>query len=196
MKKIVIINNNDSFVYNIVELLRSLSAEIDIITDSADKDIGCRFSLSRLDMADGIILSPGAGIPEEYSIMGTILQSVTDIPILGVCLGHQAIAKAAGAQLVCMQQPLHGHSSFMSITDPTEPLFNGIPQQSKIGRYHSWVVDPKSVPSCLRITAIDEDNNIQALTHRFLPRKGVQFHPESIITEFGKDMIQNWLTDL
>lgn len=195
MKKIVIINNNDSFVYNIVELLRSLSADIKIITDTADVKV-TPFSLSDLGETDGIILSPGAGIPEEYTVMNVVLNQCTEIPILGVCLGHQAIAKVAGADLECMQRPLHGHPSKLVITDSEEPVFQGIPQESRIGRYHSWVVSKANLPECLRITAEDEYGNIQALAHKFLPRKGVQFHPESIITEYGKEMIKNWLAEL
>lgn len=216
MKNILFINNRDSFAYNLIELLRQLNIEPRIIEDTidatkvsgnyvkekllsafknADKLQINELSISDIiNSFDGIILSPGAGVPKEYSIMQTILENNRKTPILGICLGHQAIAQTAGAKLKQMPKPLHGHTSRLIITQPIHPIFNSLTNETLIGRYHSWVVDNNSLPETLDIIALDNDGNIQAIADNQLPHIGLQFHPESIITTNGKEIIRNWLS--
>lgn len=193
MIKILFTDNRDSFAYNIVELLRQLGVEPAIMTDNGSD---CSNIVAQLSDYDGIVLSPGAGIPAEYPIMQAILHSGTTTPVLGVCLGHQAIAEAAGATLTCMPQPLHGHTSQLKLTEPRHPIFNNVPDNSPIGRYHSWIVSKANLPADIKVIATDEDGNIQAIAHRNLPRIGLQFHPESIITAHGRQIIANWLSSI
>lgn len=197
MIKILFIDNRDSFAYNIVEMLRQSGTDPVIVTDThqatSDREY-CEVEIPDLDEFDGIVLSPGAGVPAEYPIMQRILKSDTTCPILGICLGHQAIAETAGAQLECMARPLHGHTSTLHISEPRHAIFDGINEGTPIGRYHSWVVDAKHTGSDIDVIAWDEDGNIQAIAQRSLPRIGLQFHPESIITTEGRQIIGNWLS--
>lgn len=210
--KILFVDNRDSFAYNIIELLRQLGTEPDIITyntgrNSTNTLIHNIISTinshdtdnlrTHLALYDGIVLSPGAGIPDEYPIMQSILHSRTTTPILGICLGHQAIAQTGGAHLLCMPQPLHGHTSHLTPLAPRHWIFDNVNDHCDIGRYHSWVVDPKSIgASDITPIATDENGNIQAICHRSLPYIGLQFHPESIITTEGKQIIANWLENI
>lgn len=200
MDNILFIDNRDSFAYNIVEMLRQFGISLTVVTDCLSGNVHGRSILdgimATLPDYSGIVLSPGAGIPAEYPIMQTILHSGTDIPILGVCLGHQAIAEAAGAILTCMPQPHHGHTSRLKLAAYQHPIFYDVPDNSPIGRYHSWVVDKETLPHGIRIIATDEDGNIQAIAHRTLPRIGLQFHPESVITAYGRQIIGNWLSSI
>lgn len=191
MTKILFIDNRDSFAYNIVELLRTIGITPTIITDTRQPHT----TPPPLTTYHAIILSPGAGIPDEYPIMQQILAAPHHIPILGICLGHQAIAQQAGATLTRLPHPLHGHTSTLRITTPAHPIFRNIPPHTPIARYHSWTIDPDSVPnSQIQTIATDEQGNIQAISHRHLPRIGLQFHPESIITTHGPQIITNWLS--
>ena len=114
--------------------------------------------------------------------------------ILGVCLGHQGIAEVFGGQLENMQNVLHGISDNAFITDPSEPLFKGLPANFEVGRYHSWTVVPESVPDSMSVTALDNQGRIMALSHKNYDVRGVQFHPESVLTQHGKSMLENWLS--
>lgn len=190
MKKILVIDNHDSFVYNIVQLLREAECapQFDVVKN--DEVI-----MENLDGYDGLLLSPGPGIPSEAGkMMEAILHCWRTKAILGICLGHQAIAEAFGGSLLQLTTPFHGHRSFLRISDDGDPVLHGIPQPAEVGRYHSWVVDPETLPDCLCVSSTDEDGNIMSLRHRKLPVFGVQFHPESYISNCGAAIIANWLS--
>ena len=187
MLRILIIDNRDSFVYNLVELLRS-TQRTEITIQQAEQ-----IQLDELYLFDGILLSPGAAQPTDYpAMMRIIAYTYRNHPILGVCLGHQALAVAFGASLQLLQRPKHGHQSFLQITHACA-LLKGIHNQTAIGRYHSWRVEIHSLPKELQVCATDEEGNCMVIAHQSLPLFGVQFHPESIISEQGLLLINNWL---
>lgn len=189
MKRILIIDNYDSFVFNIVQLLResALCPQIEVVKNT---DI----PFHRLDSFQGIVLSPGPGIPAEAGSLPKLLeQCATTHPLLGICLGHQAIVEHFGGTIINLHAPLHGHCSHLKITDSTDPLLRGIGEGAAIGRYHSWSADPATLPPCLRVSATDEEGNIMAIRHTSLPIYGLQFHPESYISACGARIIDNWL---
>lgn len=188
MKKILIVNNNDSFIYNLVDMLRRLGVEFDIV-------VGDEVDFAELDHYSAFLFSPGAGIPKQYRSMMAIIERFHKTkPMFGVCLGHQAIAEFFGARLLQFDSPLHGHASKLCQTFPIDALFYGVGNDAVVGRYHSWVVDEATLPSSLKVIARDEEDNVMALRHTDLPIYGVQFHPESIITdECGKIIIKNWI---
>jgi anthranilate synthase component 2 len=186
--KILIIDNYDSFTYNLVHLVNEIGPQCEVWRND-------KFKLEDVDAFDKIILSPGPGIPTEAGLLLDVIKRYAATKsIFGVCLGQQAIAEAFGGTLYNLKQPMHGIATPIKVTDYNEQLFQGLPHQFKVGRYHSWVVDEKNLPDVLTITAVDErDNSAMALRHKFYDVRGVQFHPESILTEFGKEMMQNWL---
>jgi anthranilate synthase component 2 len=188
MSKILIIDNYDSFTYNLVHLVNEIGLECEVWRND-------KFNLDDVDAFSHIILSPGPGIPSEAGLLlDVIARYAPTKSIFGVCLGQQAIAEAFGGQLYNLSRPMHGIATPIKVTDQQEKLFAGLPQSFKVGRYHSWVVDHKSLPDVLTVTAIDEqDNSIMALRHKQYDVRGVQFHPESVLTENGKQMMQNWL---
>jgi len=151
--------------------------------------------LDEVEAYDKILLSPGPGIPEEAGIMPELIKRFgATKSILGVCLGHQAIAEAYGAKLYNMDTVLHGISSMVEVVKKEDRLFIGIPEAYKICHYHSWNVDKENLGSDLEITAVDEEGEIMAISHKSYDVKGVQFHPESIMTEYGHDLLRNWLS--
>lgn len=186
--KILIIDNYDSFTYNLVHLVNELGLECEVWRND-------QFKLEDVAQFDKIILSPGPGIPSEAGLLLDVIKTYAPTKsIFGVCLGQQAIAEAFGGQLYNLSRPMHGIATPVKVTDSEEALFVGLPNQIKVGRYHSWVVATDSLPEELTITAIDEiDNSIMALRHKTLDVRGVQFHPESVLTEHGKEMMRNWL---
>lgn len=151
----------------------------------------------RLDDAfdfDGIILSPGPGLPAEAGIMPDLLKNApVDLPILGICLGHQAIGVCHGAKLKNLPRPLHGIQLETTVLNCNSPIFSSIPSTLHSGHYHSWVLDSNSVPNCISVDAIDSVGNIMAISHISLPQHGIQFHPESVMTDHGLTMIENWI---
>jgi anthranilate synthase component 2 len=155
-----------------------------------------QFKLEDVDAYDRIILSPGPGIPSEAGLLHEVIRKYAPTKsIFGVCLGQQAIAEVFGGQLYNLSRPMHGIATPIKVTDDSERLFKGLPQSFKVGRYHSWVVSRDGLPDTLEVTAIDEaDNSIMALRHKTYDVRGVQFHPESVLTELGKEMMQNWLS--
>jgi anthranilate synthase component 2 len=188
MQKILLLDNYDSFTYNLVHLLNEIGT--------------CQISVHRNDKIrvedaadfDKIILSPGPGIPEEAGILLPLIKHyLSSKPILGVCLGHQAIAEASGARLVNLTQVFHGVATEMRLSPDPGFLFEGIPSTFRAGRYHSWAVERDSLPAAFNVTATDESGEIMAFQHRTYDVAGVQFHPESIMTEHGKTMLQNFL---
>lgn len=191
MKKILIINNYDSFVFNIAQLLRESvknpAFEI-VCNDHIDFD--------RLDEYGGIILSPGPGIPSEAGDLLPLIDACKyNHPILGICLGHQAIAEVFGGSLYNMPYPLHGHKTVLKITDCCDSLLTGLSRPIVVGRYHSWVVSAENFPTELIISSVDEQENIMSFYHSSLPIHAVQFHPESYRSECGAEIIANWLNE-
>lgn len=185
--EIAIIDNYDSFTFNLVHLLRELGTKVTVIPND-------RFDLIDLERFDKIVLSPGPCVPSQAGqTMNVIREYASRKSILGVCLGHQAIAEAFGAQLMNMSVVLHGIQSTCDIfTD--DPLFSGLPRQIKVGLYHSWAVSKELFPDCLEITAISDEGTIMALRHRRYDVRGIQFHPESILTPDGAQLMANWLS--
>lgn len=186
--KILIFDNYDSFTYNLVHLVEKITDE------KADVFRNDQLALEDVNSYDKIILSPGPGIPSEAGLLLPLIETYAKTKsILGVCLGHQAIAETFGAKLVNMENVFHGVAT--EIIPEPEPgtLFEGIPASFKAGRYHSWIVDEASLPPELIVTARDEQGRIMALRHRELAISGVQFHPESIMTEYGEQLIRNFL---
>ena len=182
---LLVIDNRDSFVYNVVELLRSLpELTFEVIPEG-------ELELSSLPEHDGLILSPGPGVPSEFPRMQTLIRAEAGVkPILGICLGHQALAEYYGATLVQLPAPRHGHASALVIIDPADSLVGAIPMGSLVGRYHSWAVDDASLPTGLVPTAYcadtDEGRVLMAMRHCTEPVWSVQFHPESMISEHGR----------
>lgn len=186
-KPILVIDNYDSFTYNLVHLLQELKESYVVVRND-------KFNLEDVEKYDKILLSPGPGIPEEAGLLLDVIRTYAPTKsILGICLGQQAIAEVFGGKLFNMPKPLHGVATSIHITDPNEPLFQNFPEDSKIGRYHSWAVDPNTLPEDLKVTAVDPNGVIMALTHSKYDVKGMQFHPESILTDNGKTLIANWI---
>jgi len=187
-KRILIIDNYDSFTYNLVHLVNEIGLQCEVWRND-------KFAIDEVDAFDHIILSPGPGIPSEAGLLLEVIEKYSPSKsIFGVCLGQQAIAEVFGGKLYNLKQPMHGIATPIKITDRNEKLFIGLPQIFKVGRYHSWVVDEKAIPDTLTVTAIDKaDNSVMALRHKEFEVRGVQFHPESVLTEFGKEIMKNWL---
>jgi anthranilate synthase component 2 len=187
--KILILDNYDSFTYNLYQYIKELT-DATIAVHRNDQ-----ISVDSVAEFDGIILSPGPGLPKDAGIMPEVIKRYAPSkPILGVCLGHQAIAEAFGATLYNLPKVYHGVSTPIHVTDFAEPLFKNIPNQLEVGRYHSWAVDTEGqLPACLRVTAVSADGAIMALSHTQYFVKGVQFHPESVMTPYGKQMLSNFL---
>ena len=185
---ILIIDNYDSFTYNLVHLVNEIGLQCTVWRND-------QFVIDDVDAFDKIILSPGPGIPSEAGLLLPVIEKYAPTKsIFGVCLGQQAIAEVFGGRLYNLKQPMHGIATPILVTDEEEQLFTGLPKTFKVGRYHSWVVDEKAIPDVLTVTAIDEaDNSAMALRHKTYDVRGVQFHPESILTEYGKEMMKNWI---
>jgi len=188
-KTVLVIDNYDSFTYNLVHLINEVGYEAEVWRND-------KFELADVEKYDKILLSPGPGIPEEAGLLLDVIKTYAPTKsIFGVCLGQQAIAEVFGGTLLNLGRPMHGIATPVTVVDGDEPLFWECPQTINVGRYHSWVVSKENFPSCLKITARDHKNEIMALRHETLDVRGVQFHPESVLTEFGKQMMENWLTN-
>lgn len=184
--KCVLIDNYDSFTYNLVHLLKELGAEVTVLHND-------QFTLDEIEEYDKIILSPGPGLPSDAGLLLDVIRYYAGKkPILGVCLGHQAIAEVFGGQLENLSDVFHGIATQGIQLVPT-PLFIGLLDSFPVGRYHSWVVSKKSFPSSLEIIVESGDGLIMALRHRTYNIYGIQFHPESILTPDGKKILTNWL---
>ncbi len=188
MKKIVIIDNYDSFTYNLSHLLKELGADVTVFRND-------QFQLPQLESFDKIVLSPGPGIPSEAGLLLDVIRTYAGKkPILGVCLGHQAIGEVFGGKLTNLSDVYHGVA-----TEGTQLgndiIFQGLPQRITMGRYHSWVVSKEDFPACLEITAVSDEGQIMAMRHRDYDIHGIQFHPESVLTPDGRQMIANWLAE-
>ena len=185
--KIVIIDNYDSFTYNLSHLVKELGAEVTVLRND-------QFKLEELEPYDKIILSPGPGIPSEAGLLLDVIHTYAGRkPILGVCLGHQAIGEAFGGNLENLSDVFHGVATPCHII-VDDPIFSDIDRNITIGRYHSWVVSQEGFPDCLEVTAVSDEGQIMALKHKDLNIRGIQFHPESVLTPDGKKMLQNWMS--
>ena len=185
--RIIIIDNYDSFTFNLSHLVKQLGAECDTVRND-------QFTLSELEPYDKIILSPGPGIPSEAGLLLDVIRTYAGRkPMLGVCLGHQAIGEAFGARLENLSDVFHGVQTPIHLT-ASDTLFEGLPASGlQVGRYHSWVVSRQDFPSCLEVTAESEEGQIMALRHRTFDIHGIQFHPESVLTPDGPTILRNWL---
>ena len=188
MKKILVIDNYDSFTYNLVHYLRTITkGEVDVFRND-------EISLDDVDQYDKILLSPGPGIPVEAGICLDLIKKYAPTKsILGVCLGHQAIGEAFGGNIINLDKVYHGVGTPVTIIDKKEKLFKGLPDTFIAGRYHSWVVAAEKLPECFTITCDDVNGMIMAISHKVYDVKGVQFHPESVLTENGMRIMENWM---
>ena len=186
-RTVLVIDNYDSFTYNLVHLINELGFEAIVWRND-------KFNLADIAAYDKILLSPGPGIPEEAGLLLEVIKMYAPTKsIMGVCLGQQAIAEAFGGTLLNLGRPMHGIATPITIVDKAELTFKDCPDVIEVGRYHSWVVNPADLPSSLKVTAVDGDGQIMALRHEKYDVCGVQFHPESVLTPSGKQMMKNWL---
>lgn len=184
--KVVIIDNYDSFTYNLSHLLKELGAEVTVYRND-------KFQMEQLEAFDKIILSPGPGIPSEAGLLLDVIKAYAGKkPILGVCLGHQAIGESFGGKLTNLSQVYHGVATPSTVTIK-DYIFEGLPEKIEIGRYHSWVVDQAGFPECLEVTSVSEEGYVMSLRHKEYDIRGIQYHPESVLTPDGKVILSNWL---
>ena len=185
--KLLIIDNYDSFTYNLLHYMQELTDDVSVFRNDA-------ITIEAINNYDAFIISPGPGLPEQAGIcLEAIKTYYKTKKILGVCLGHQAIAVAFGSRLKNLSTVLHGVERPTFISQPADSLYRNLPAAINCGRYHSWVVDKASFPDELIVTAFDAADEIMSLRHRVYDVRGVQFHPESVMTEYGKLMLENWL---
>lgn len=187
--KILLLDNYDSFTYNLLHVVKELGAtDVEVVRND-------QIALDEVERFDKIILSPGPGIPEEAGLLLPIIKKYAPTKsILGVCLGHQAIGEAFGAGLENLTEVCHGVQTPVDILRK-EILFEGLGSEILVGRYHSWVVSRENFPDCLEITAESKEGQIMALRHRTFDVRGIQFHPESVLTPQGKEIIKNFLNE-
>lgn len=184
---VLVIDNYDSFTYNLVHLINELGFEAEVWRND-------KFDLADVNKYDKILLSPGPGIPEEAGLLLEVIKTYAATKsILGICLGQQAIAEAFGGSLLNLGRPMHGIATPITVLDKEELTFKDCPAIIEVGRYHSWVVNTVDLPECLIVTSTDKDGQIMSLRHQTLDVRGVQFHPESVLTPSGKQMMKNWL---
>ncbi len=186
--KILVLDNYDSFTYNLVQYIeRVLKSPVDVFRND-------RISLEEIGGYDKILISPGPGIPEEAGITLELIRRYGPTKsILGVCLGHQAIAEAFGGSIANLSTVYHGVIGQMKQIIPGDYLLEGVPVEFDAGRYHSWVVEPETLPEALEVTVENDEGYIMALRHKEYDVRGVQFHPESVLTEYGGRIILNWV---
>ncbi|PCH92596.1 MAG: aminodeoxychorismate/anthranilate synthase component II [Bacteroidetes bacterium] len=185
---ILLIDNYDSFTYNLVHLLE---ANVNVNVNVVRND---RIELEEVESYDKIIISPGPGLPEDAGvILEVICEYAGSKPILGVCLGHQAIIEAFGGKLRSLNQVFHGVGTDLIIKKPVDPIFEGMPEIFQVGRYHSWIADLDSLPEDIEVIASDKEAMVMGVKHKSYDLRGIQFHPESILTENGKQIIDNWI---
>lgn len=196
--KVCIIDNYDSFTYNLSHLLKELGADVTVYRND-------KFQMEQLEVFDKIVLSPGPGIPSEAGLLLDVIRAYAGRkPILGVCLGHQAIGESFGGKLTNIGQVMHGVATPVEVMalgcegdktadEACDYLFEGLPKRFDVGRYHSWVVDQAGFPDCLEVTSVSDDGFIMSLRHRQYDIRGIQYHPESVLTPDGKTILGNWL---
>ncbi len=186
--KILVIDNYDSFTYNLVHAIKKISGkQVDVFRND-------EISLKEIEKYDKIVLSPGPGIPEEAGLLLDIIKMYgPQKSMLGVCLGHQAIGEAFGGKLHNMNKVLHGIATPVEQTENKSVLFKNLPKTFEVGRYHSWIVEKENLPECFEVTSYDEEGMIMSMQHNEYDIQSVQFHPESVLTPLGEQIIQNWL---
>lgn len=188
MRKVLVIDNYDSFTYNLVHYLEDLNCEVTVIRND-------KLQLEDVKPYDKIVLSPGPGIPDEAGLLKPIIKEYgASKSILGVCLGQQAIGEVFGGKIINLDEVYHGVATNVKVSVNDESMFEGLGKNIEVGRYHSWVVDT-NLPKELEATSFDENGQIMSLRHRFYDVKGVQFHPESVLTPKGKKMLKNWVNN-
>ncbi len=190
MKNILVLDNYDSFTYNLVHYIEKFTdKKVDVFRND-------KISLKDIEKYDKILLSPGPGLPIDSGILMDLIKTYHKTKsIFGICLGLQAITQVFGGKLNNLNNVFHGVAKKTIIKDPTEPLFKNIPIVFNSGRYHSWVASRENFPECLSITAEDEEGLIMAIKHKVYDVKAVQFHPESILTDYGEKIIDNWINE-
>lgn len=186
--KILVFDNYDSFTYNLVHLVEKITGEkVDVFRND-------KIALADVEAYDKIILSPGPGIPEEAGLLLPLIKEYAATKsILGVCLGHQAIAEAFGGKLTNLSTVFHGVATPIKVKSQKSKILAGLPETIAVGRYHSWIVSEEDFPSVLEVTATDENGFIMGLQHKIFDVQGVQFHPESVLTPDGEQILRNWL---
>ncbi|MDY0780173.1 aminodeoxychorismate/anthranilate synthase component II [Tenacibaculum sp. IB213877] len=188
---ILILDNYDSFTYNLVHMVENIT---DKLPDVYRND---EISVEEVGEYDLIILSPGPGIPEEAGILKETIKTYTGkIPMFGVCLGLQAITEVFGGKIINMNEVFHGVATKMRVTQKDAVIFQDIPEEFEAARYHSWIASKENFPAMLEVTCVDEDGGIMALRHRKYNISAVQFHPESILTEVGEDLVRNFIDNV
>jgi anthranilate synthase component II len=184
--QLAVIDNYDSFTFNLVHYFEDLGASVTVFRND-------EFDLKELDAFDKIVLSPGPGLPNEAGLLKEVIQTyATTKSILGICLGLQAIGEVFGGTLINLEKVYHGVATKIKIIEE-DSIFKNIPDQIEVGRYHSWVISNNNFPPNLIITSVDENKQIMSVKHSLFDVRGVQFHPESILTPFGKKILKNWL---
>ena len=184
--KIVVIDNYDSFTYNLVHYLEDLGATVTVFRND-------EFELKELEVFDKIVLSPGPGIPDEAGLLKEVIKTYAKTKsILGICLGMQAIGEVFGGTLTNLEKVYHGVASKITVIE-NDTIFNNLPNEIEVGRYHSWVISNNNFPQNLIITSLDENKRIMSIKHSVYDLRGVQFHPESILTPEGKKILENWI---
>jgi anthranilate synthase component II len=186
--KILVVDNYDSFTYNLVHAIKKITGlPVDVFRND-------EITPGEMEKYDKIVLSPGPGLPEEAGFLPEIIKTwAPEKSILGVCLGHQAIGEAFGARLQNMTRVIHGMATPVHLTGCRSVLFNGLPETFDVGRYHSWIVQDEGLPGCFEVTSRDDEGRIMSMKHKTFDVEGVQFHPESILTPTGEQMIRNWI---
>ncbi|WP_130736215.1 aminodeoxychorismate/anthranilate synthase component II [Flavobacterium sp. J27] len=186
--KIAVIDNYDSFTYNLVHYLEDLNATVTVYRND-------EFELEELESFDKILLSPGPGVPDEAGLLKAVIKKYAPTKsIFGVCLGLQAIGEVFGGKLINLDKVYHGIATEVTQTEP-DYIFNGLPKEIQVGRYHSWVVAQEELPNELIVTSIDKNGQIMSMKHATYDVRGVQYHPESVLTPNGKKILENWLTN-
>jgi anthranilate synthase component 2 len=185
--KIAVIDNYDSFTYNLVHYLEDLNSDVTVFRND-------EFELNELEKFDKILLSPGPGIPDEAGLLKEVIKKyASSKSIFGVCLGLQAIGEVFGGKLTNLEKVYHGVATKVTKTE-NDFIFNNLPNEFEVGRYHSWVVSNENLPADLIVTSTDENGQIMSMKHTNFDIRGVQYHPESVLTPFGKKILENWLS--
>lgn len=187
--KIVIIDNYDSFTYNLSHIIKELGVEVTVLRNDS-------FQLNEIEVFDKIVLSPGPGVPSEAGkLLDVIKKYAGQKPILGICLGEQAIAEAFGGSLINLKEVFHGVKSDIKLLG-NDYIFDNMPRVIEAGRYHSWIVDKETLPSEIEITAQSDEGYIMGIRHRSYDIHGIQFHPESVLTPMGKEILKNFINPM